>query len=401
MAQGAATYKKPTPDEILSRIASLRRGRLKIYLGAAPGVGKTYTMLNDAREQRARGVDVVIGIVECHERPGTESQIRDLEILPSRAVEHRGITISELNGEAVLARNPDLVLIDELAHTNAPGSPNEKRYQDVRAILDRGISVWATLNVQHMESLNDTVREITGIRVTETVPDWILDEASEVRLIDLDPDALIQRVEEGLVYRADVASRALKNFFRPGNLTALREMALRALAEATDRRLEQYMSEHQIIGPWGARDRILACVSTSPNGQRLIRRAYRAARRLRGSLYVLYVQDPRRHPREQQVHTLQRNLDLATRLGAHIERVSSVHAADAIVHFAKANRITQIIVGESLHHTWIERWTGSVVERILRGTRDVDVLVVANPAKEELPLPDRASPERESEAERP
>lgn len=389
MERRPATYKKPTPDEILARIETLRRGRLKVYLGAAPGVGKTYTMLADAHEQKARGVDAVIGFVDCHDRPATEAQIGDLEVVAPRRVEHRGMTIAELDVDGVLARNSDLVLIDELAHTNAPGSLREKRYQDVEAILDRGVNVWTTLNIQHLESLNDTVREITGVRVNETVPDWILDRATEIRLIDLDPDALIERMEEGRVYHPDVAKRALKNFFRRGNLTALREMALRALAEATDRRLEQYMSENQITGPWGARDRILACVSTSPNGQRLIRRAYRTARRLRGSLYVLYVQDPRHPIDERRVHTLQRNLDLATRLGAHVERTSNWNTAQAIVEFAKDNRITQIIIGESLRHSWRDRLTGSVIDRILRATRDVDVLVVANPAKDDLPAGSR------------
>ena len=383
MDRGAETYKKPSPDEILARLARLRRGRLKIYLGAAPGVGKTYTMLADAHEQKARGVDVVVGMVDCHDRPGTEAQIGDLEVIPPRLVEHKGIVIQELDVEGVLARNSDLVLIDELAHTNASGSPREKRYQDVEAVLNRGVNVWTTLNVQHLESLNDTVHEITGVRVQETVPDWILDRAAEIRLIDLAPDALIQRVQDGQVYRPEVVTRALKNFFRRGNLTALREMALRALAEATDRHLEDYMSEHQIIGPWGARDRIVACVSSSPNGQRLIRRAYRTARRLRGSLYVLYVMQPGLRLNERQIHSLQRNLDLATRLGAHVERVTSGDPAHAIVQFARSNRVTQIIIGESLRHGLRNRLMGSVIERILRTTREVDVLVVANPDKEE------------------
>jgi two-component system sensor histidine kinase KdpD len=221
------------------------------------------------------------------------------------------------------------------------------------------------------------------VPVKETVPDWILDRAAEIRLIDLDPDALIERVREGKVYRPETAERALRNFFRRGNLTALREMALRALAEATDRRLEQYMAEHQIIGPWGARDRILACVSTSPNGQRLIRRAYRTARRLRGSLYVLHVQAPGRRLDEQQAHALQRNLDLASRLGAHVERREHADVAAAIIDCARSNRITQITIGESLRCGWRERLRGSIIDRVLRGTHDVDVLVVANPAKGE------------------
>ncbi len=383
MAASPPSYKKPTPDEILERLQQLRRGRLKIYLGAAPGVGKTYTMLADAQEQRARGVDVVIGMVDCHDRPATEAMIGELPIVPTTSVEYHGLQLHELDVEAVLARDPDLVLVDELAHTNAAGSTHIKRYEDVLDLLAAGVNVWSTLNVQHLESLNDTVYEITRVRVKETVPDSVLDRASEVRLIDLDPDALIERVKDGRVYRQAEAERAIKGFFRRGNLTALREMALRALAEATDRRLEDYMSEHQISGPWGARDRILACASTSPNGQRLIRRAYRTAKRLRGSLYVLYVQRPTDRLDESGANSLQRNLDLATRLGAHVERVVSADTAGAIMEFARSIRATQIVLGESLRPTWRDRVRGSIVERVLRATHDVDVLVVASPKKDD------------------
>jgi two-component system sensor histidine kinase KdpD len=383
VAAAPPSYKKPTPDEILQRLQQLRRGRLKIYLGAAPGVGKTYTMLADAQEQRARGVDVVVGVVDCHARPATEAMIGDLPVLPTKSVDYHGLTLQELDVDAVRARDPDLVLIDELAHTNAPGSTHIKRYEDVLDLLAAGINVWSTLNVQHLESLNDTVYEITRVRVKETVPDSVLDRASEIRLIDLDPDALIDRVKDGRVYRQAEAERALKGFFRRGNLTALREMALRALAEATDRRLEEYMAEHRIDGPWAARDRILACASTSPNGQRLIRRAYRTAKRLRGSLYVLYVQRPGERLDEGGASALQRNLDLATRLGAHVERVSSSDAAGAIVAYARSIRATQIVLGESLRPSWRDRMRGSIVERVLRATHDVDVLVVASPKKDE------------------
>jgi len=382
MAAAPPSYKKPSPDEILQRLQQLRRGRLKIYLGAAPGVGKTYTMLADAQEQRARGVDAVIGLVDCHERPATMEKVGELPAVTPRTLEYRGLHLQEMDLEGVLARDPDLVLVDELAHSNIPGCTHIKRYEDVMDLLAAGINVWSTLNVQHLESLNDTVFEITRVRVTETVPDWVLDRASEIRLIDLDPDALIERVKDGRVYRQPEAERALKGFFRRGNLTALREMALRALAEATDRRLEEYMADHQISGPWGARDRILACASTSPNGQRLIRRAYRTAKRLRGSLYVLYVQHPGDRMDERGANTLQRNLDLATRLGAHVERVARADAAAAIVEFARHIRATQIVLGESLRPTWRDRLRGSIVERVLRDTHDVDVLVVASPAKD-------------------
>lgn len=384
MSARARSYKKPTPDEILERLTQLRRGSLKIYLGAAPGVGKTYQMLLDAHEQRARGVDCVIGLIECHDRPATEAQIGDLDIVAPRSVEYRGLRLHELDAAAVLARDPDLVLVDELAHTNAPGSDHAKRYEDVMDLLAAGVNVWSTLNVQHLESLNDTVYEITRVRVQETVPDWVLDRAGEVRLIDLDPDALLDRLREGQVYQRDAAERALKGFFRRGNLTALREMALRALAEATDRRLEQYMEEHAITGPWGARDRIIACTSTSPNGQRLIRRGYRRAKRLRGTLFVLYVQRPGTHLDERQTATLRRNLDLATRLGAQVERVEHSDVATAIIEFARTNRATEIIIGESLRTGWGDRVRGTIVERVLRATQDVDVLVVANPAKDEV-----------------
>src|SRR5438046_8349327 len=242
-----------------------RRGRLRVYLGAVAGSGKTYTMLNEGHRRESRGTDVVIGYVETHGRPETQAQIGDLEIVPRKKVTYRGVTLEEMDTEAVIARHPKVALIDELAHTNVPGSKHTKRYQDVEEILDAGIDVVTTLNIQHLESLNDLVASITGVRVRETLPDWILDQADEVELIDISPHALRQRMKHGNIYPTQRIDAALNNFFREGNLTALRELALRRTAEKTEAQLEQYMTEHHISQPWPASERMLVGFDYRPH----------------------------------------------------------------------------------------------------------------------------------------
>ena len=267
----AEEYQRPNPDELLARVQAEEqqqaRGKLKIFLGYAAGVGKTYAMLEAAHQRKAEGVDLVVAYVETHGRAETEAMLQDLEIIPRKQVEYRGVTLPEMDVDAVLARRPQLALVDELAHTNAPGSRHPKRYQDVEELLAAGIDVYTTLNVQHLESLNDVVAQITGVTVRETIPDRVMDEAAEIELIDLPPDELLQRLKEGKVYVPDQAARAIQKFFRAGNLTALRELTMRRAAERVDDQMRAYMQTRAIPGPWPANERLLVCVSPSPAGR--------------------------------------------------------------------------------------------------------------------------------------
>src|SRR5713101_4159957 len=267
-----------------------RRGRLRVYLASAAGAGKTYTMLNEGHRGESRGTDVVVGYVETHGRAQTQSQIGDLEVILRKKVTYRGVTLEEMDTEAIIARHPKVVLIDELAHTNVPGSRHVKRYQDVEEILDAGINVITTLNIQHLESLNDLVASITGVRVRETLPDWILDQADEVELIDISPYALRQRMRHGNIYPPDRIEPALNNFFREGNLTALRELALRRTAEKTEEQLQQYMTEHGITEMWLANERVLVGFDARPHTREVIRDAWRLAHGLRADLLAISIQ---------------------------------------------------------------------------------------------------------------
>src|SRR5215813_1531004 len=273
----AAREQRPSPEALLAAAAREQRGKLKIFLGAAPGVGKTYEMLQTARRHKAEGVDVVIGVVETHGRKETEALVEGLEVVPRRRVTYQGHTLNEMDIDAVLVRRPALVLVDELAHTNAPGSRHPKRYLDVEALLATGIDVYTTINIQHVESLNDVVAKITGVRVRETVPDSIIDRADEVEVVDLTPEDLAQRLQEGKVYLPQQAERAMHNYFKPGNLTALRELALRRTAQRVDEQMVDYMRAHAISGPWAAGERVLVGVDDSPHGLALVRYARRLA----------------------------------------------------------------------------------------------------------------------------
>lgn len=377
------TFKRRTPEEILEDIKRMSRGKHRVYIGAAPGVGKTYTMLSDAHEARSEGMDLVVGCLDTHGRPETEKMVGDLEMIPLRRGTLKGKEVGELDVAAIIAREPDVVLVDELAHTNADDSSHSKRYEDVRQILDAGITVWSTLNIQHVESLNDTVRQITGVKVRETIPDQVLRDADEIRLIDLTPESLIDRLKQGKIYPLETVANALHNFFRKGNITALREMALRAVADDTDERLEDYMDNHDIVGPWPTQDRILVALTPSPNGSRLIRRGYRRARRLKALLTVVTVLPNGIHgldPKDGQ--RLEDHMALARKLGANVVELKDSNVPRALVTYAKEHHVTEIIMGESRRSRWEEIVRGSVINEVLRLSNSIDILVLGEEPKE-------------------
>lgn len=367
--------RRRSPEELLAEIEREHLGKLRIYLGAAPGVGKTYTMLGEAQYLRETGVDIVVGVVDTHGRPDTAAKLAGLECIPPKVIEYRGITLEELDVPAIVARRPEIVLVDELAHNNPPGSLHQKRYQDVEEILAAGIDVWSTVNIQHVESLNDVVKQVTGIRVQETIPDRIVRDASEVRLIDLTPEELIERLKQGKVYKSTVVQHALKNFFRTGNLHALRELALRVVAESTDDRLEDYMASHDIRGPWPANERIMVCITPSPTGSWLVRRGARRAQRLKAEFYVVYVRTENFPPETER--GLAEHVQLARRLQAKVVELRGEDTALTILNFAREHHITEIIMGQSNRSRWQEFRRGSVINRVLRGAGPIDVLVVA------------------------
>jgi two-component system sensor histidine kinase KdpD len=376
-----ATDDRPDPDELLARVqaeeARRARGRLKVFFGAAAGVGKTYAMLEEAQERRAAGVDVVVGYVEPHGRPETETLLAGLEQLSPRILEYRGTRLRELDLDGALARRPGLLLVDELAHTNAPGSRHAKRWQDIAELVAAGIDVYTTCNVQHLESLNDVVARITGVQVRETVPDAVLDEADEVELIDLPPDDLIQRLREGKVYLPDQADRAVTKFFRKGNLIALRELALRTTAARVDAQMDVYRRDHAIPTPWPISERILVCVSPSPFATRVVRAARRMAAGLRAEWIVAYVETPAaaRLPESAQDRAGQ-TLRLAEQLGARTVTLTGSSVADEIVAYAREKNVTKIVVGKPVRYRWRDAVFGSVVDDLVRRSGDIDVYVI-------------------------
>jgi two-component system sensor histidine kinase KdpD len=355
------------------------RGRLRVYLGMAPGVGKTYAALQECQRRRARGTDVVIGFVEHYHRPQTEAQLGDLEVISRRRIEHGGTTVEEMDTDAVIARRPEVVLVDELAHTNAPGSAREKRWQDVEAIRDAGIDVLSTMNIQHLEGVADIVESITGAPVRERLPDRVVDEADEVELIDVSPQALRQRITHGNVYPPDRASAALGNFFREGNLTALREMALRRTAQRVDEQLQEYMLGHRIEAAWPASERILVCIDHQPLSKQLLRRAWRLAALHHAELVAAYVELPDWDQLPFQVQkAVEANLRFAEDLGARVVRRPGKDVAGTLVQLARDEHAAQVVIGRSSHGRWHEFLHGSVVTSLLRRMRDVDVHVIAD-----------------------
>ncbi len=369
---------RPSPDALLAAAEREGRGRLKIFLGAAPGVGKTYEMLRQAQKRRAENIDVVVGVVETHGRVETDHQLAGLTIIPRRTIAYRGRSLSEMDLDAVLARRPKLVLVDELAHTNAPGSRHPKRYMDVEELLAAGIDVYTTVNIQHVDSLNDIVAQITRIRVREIVPDQVIDKADELEVIDVTPEDLIQRLSEGKVYVRDQAERALKHYFSPGNLTALRELALRRTAERVDSQMLSYMREHAISGPWPAGERVLVCLSEARNTPGLVRYAKRVADRLRCPLTALYVEGPS-HSRlsSAEKDRIADAMRLSERLGAEVVTVPGRMIADEIVRYAQANNITQIVIGKTYRARWLEILFGSVVHDLVRQAGNISIHVMA------------------------
>jgi two-component system sensor histidine kinase KdpD len=369
-------------DEIRGHVARTR-GCHKIFLGYAPGVGKTFTMLSEAQRRRARGEDVVIGFVEPHKRPETIALMEGLEAIPTKKIEYRDTVLEEMDTAAIIARKPGWVLVDELAHTNAPGAAHEKRWQAVEEILDAGINVISTVNVQHFESLNDTVAQVTGVTVRETVPDRILDTADEVVLVDITPEALVNRLNRGVIYAPEKVPQALANFFRRGNLVALREMALRRTADEVDDDLTRFLQEHDVDKTWGVNERVLVAVTPRPLGAKLIRRGYRLARRMNGRFWVLYVRPPGVSLSAKEEVTLEELKLLALDLGGEVVETVGADAAAEIIEFAMRNQVTYVVMGQSARSRVDEVLRGSVVTRIMRETRNVDLVIVADPERAE------------------
>jgi two-component system sensor histidine kinase KdpD len=368
---------RPSPEALLREAGEEGRGRLKIFLGAAPGVGKTYEMLMQGRQRRLDGVDAVIGVVETHGRVETDLLTKSFEKIPKRRLAYKGHVLAEMDLDAILQRKPKLVLVDELAHTNAPGSRHPKRHMDVEEILSSGIDVYSTLNVQHLESLNDVVAQITGVRVRETVPDSILDRADEVELIDLTPEDLIQRLKEGKVYVPEQAERAIRSYFVPGNLTALRELALRRTAQRVDAQMVDYMRAHAIQGPWEASERVLVCVSDRPGGTALVRYARRLADRLRASWTAIYVETSRtQRLTEEERDRVAAALRLSEQLGGQSVTVPAAVTADGVIDYAHANNFTHIVVSTRQRSRWLELLRSSLAHEVIRRAGDVSVHVV-------------------------
>ena len=377
---------RPRPDALLEQATAeerrKQRGKLRIFLGFAAGVGKTYAMLEAAHEQLAHGRDVVAAYAETHGRRETEALLTGLPLIPRKRLEYHGVTLEETDLDAVLARRPQLALVDELAHTNAPGSRHTKRCQDVDELLAAGIDVYTTLNIQHLESLNDVVAQITGVTVRETVPDRILEDADEIDVVDLPPDELIQRLAEGKVYVPEQASRAVEKFFRPGNLNALREIALRYVAGRVDRQMRTYMGAHAIAGPWPAAERVLVCLAPTSAGERIVRTGRRLATGLDAEWIVLHVETAEDSRfTEDERDRLARLLRLAEELGAKVVTLPGTGVAEEVIQYARAHNITKIIVGASRGPWWLELLRGAVVDRIIRASGATDVYVIRGPAE--------------------
>ncbi|MFA6014428.1 MAG: sensor histidine kinase KdpD [Gallionellaceae bacterium] len=372
---------RPDPDALLEKVqlaeAKRHRGRLKVFFGASAGVGKTFGMLLAARERRAEGLDVVAGYVETHKRAETEKLLEGLEILPPRLVDYRDTTLREFDLDAALKRRPALILVDELAHTNAPDSRHPKRWQDVEELLEAGIDVYTAINVQHIESLNDVVSQITGIPVWETVPDAVLESANEIELIDLPPDELLQRLKEGKVYLPQQAERAAQNFFRKGNLIALRELALRRTADRVDAQMRDYREDHAIHDLWQVKERLLVCIGPGSNAENLVRASFRLAQSLKAEWIVVYIETAKlqrlsKDQRDAVLHTLK----LAEELGAETVTLGGHKLADEVISYARTRNASRIVLGKPSFTGW-RRWLhGSLVDTIVRQASDIDIHVV-------------------------
>jgi two-component system, OmpR family, sensor histidine kinase KdpD len=371
--------RRPSPDALLRVAKQALRGRLKIFLGAAPGVGKTYEMLSAAQTRQREGIDVVIGIIETHGRAETEALVAGLAIVPRRKIEYKGRQLEEMDLDGILARRPQLVLVDELAHTNAPGSRHPKRHLDVEELLTAGIDVYSTLNIQHVESLNDVVARITRIRVRETVPDSVIDCADDIELIDLTPDDLIQRLREGKVYVPQQAERAVRHYFQAGNLTALRELALRRTAQRVDDQMVDYMRSRAIAGPWPAGERVLVCVEGGAKATATVRHAKRIADQLRAPWSAINVETPRGGRDDQD--SVSAAMRLAQQLGGEPVVLPGEDVTATVIDYARANNVTYIIIGKSGGTGW-RQWIGrSVTQRMINSAGGINIHVIDAPAE--------------------
>ena len=370
--------KRPSPESFLAKLKEGERARLRLYIGAAAGVGKTYQMLEEAVLLRRQGIDVVIGAIETHGRADTAAMIGNLEQVPMRKIEYRDVVLEEMDLEAILARNPAVAIVDELAHTNVPGSKNRKRYEDVLDLLSRGISVITAVNVQHIESLNDVVARTTGVRVRETIPDSFLQRADEVVNVDVSVDTLRTRLRQGKIYGVEKIEQSLNNFFRKGNLSALRELALRQVAEDQAAKAHDYREREgleQAVIP----EKVMVCLTSRGNAKKLLRVGSRIAGRLASDWYAVYVETPREEPGriDPKDHvTLMENVRLARDLGANFVRLKSSRVADALIDFARREGITHVIFGQSARSRWDVLLRGSVINRFLNEARDTNVHVV-------------------------
>jgi two-component system sensor histidine kinase KdpD len=365
-------------ESLLARVKEEGRARLRLYIGAAPGVGKTYQMLEDAHELKRQTLDVVIGFIEPHGRADTLARVGDLEQVPLRAIEYRGVTLKEMDVAAVKARRPQIAVVDELAHTNVPGSTHAKRYEDVLELLDAGIHVISAVNIQHIESLNDAIASTTGVRVRETIPDWVLKRADEVVNVDVSVETLRQRLRQGKIYDAAKVEQALSNFFRKGNLTALRELALRQLAEDQAGKAEVYRDREGLERPV-IPEKVMVAMASRGSARTLLRVGARVAGRFATDWYAVYVEIPKEEPGriDPQVHAaLQDNIRFAQQLGAKVVKLKGSRVADALVEFARREGITQVIFGQSARSRWELLLHGSIVDRFLRDVRNANVQIV-------------------------
>ncbi len=378
--------KRPEPESLLEiaqqEETAKKRGKLTIYFGAAPGVGKTYSMLSDARMHKQEGMDVVVGYVETHGRAETETLLEGLETTPLIVTKYKGVKLAEMDLDGVLARRPRIVLVDELAHTNAPNSRHLKRYQDVEELLNAGIDVYSTLNVQHLESLNDIVFRITGIRVSETIPDTFFQLADEIKLVDLPFEELLKRLKEGKVYAKDMAENAVKRFFKPGNLLALREMSLRLVAGNVDEKMLQYMRVHAIAGPWSATERILVGVLASPYAEQLVRSAFRIASEMDAECIAIYIETAKHaQVSDKEREWLKNALNLAEKLGARVVWIKGDDIAEEIARYAQSHNVTKIVMGKPRRFGLFP----SLARQIMVRTKDIDVFLFAGKSEQIIP----------------
>jgi len=369
---------KVSPDALLARLKERDQARLRIYIGAAPGVGKTYAMLREAHALRAGGLDIVIGLIETYGRKDTDAQLQDLEVIPHKVIEYRGAKMEEMDVDAVLARRPQIVVVDELAHTNVPGSRHEKRYEDVLDILNAGIHVMTAVNIQHLETLNDAVARVTGVRVRETVPDTFLDRADEVINVDVTVEELRNRLRQGKIYKPEKVEQALTNFFRKGNLSTLRELALRAVADEVGEKAASYRAREG-LEPALIPERVMVCMSSNALAPRVLRTGARIAGRLGAKWYAVYVETPKERPGRIDPHdseALQQNIKLAESLGATVVKVRAEDPSEGLIAFAQREGITHVIFGQSARSRWEILWRGSTLNRFLGTVRDAAVQVV-------------------------